>query len=159
MNIGVASRQSRVSAKMIRYYEQIGLIPAVGRTDAGYRAYTPADVHRLHFIRRARNLGFSVPEIGDLLSLWNDQSRQSADVKRVALAHIAELDRRIESMQKMAETLKVLIRCCAGDERPNCPILHTLAQPDDGEREPEARAGAVPRRRRGTGRAQCTRSH
>lgn len=146
MNIGAASKASKVSAKMIRYYEQIGLIPAVGRTDSGYRAYTPADVDRLHFIRRARDLGFSVAETSDLLDLWHDQSRQSADVKRLAQQHLAELDRRIESMRQIAETLKALIRCCAGDERPNCPILHTLQQPDDKEREPEARTGAVRRR-------------
>lgn len=146
MNIGAASKASKVSAKMIRYYEQIGLIPAVGRTDSGYRAYTPADVDRLHFIRRARDLGFSVAETSNLLDLWHDQSRQSADVKRLAQQHLAELDRRIESMRQIAETLKALIRCCAGDERPNCPILHTLQQPDDKEHEPEARTGAVRRR-------------
>lgn len=150
MNIGAAAKASRVSAKMIRYYEQIGLIPAASRTDSGYRAYTQAEVHQLRFIRRARDLGFSVAEIGDLLNLWNDQSRQSADVKRLAQAHIAELDRRIESMQQMAATLKALIRSCAGDERPNCPILLTLEQPDDQEHEAEARTGAVPRRRRAT---------
>ena len=146
MNIGEASRISRVSAKMIRYYEQIGLIPAAKRTDSGYRAYTQADVHPLHFIRSARDLGLSVAEIGDLLNLWNDQSRQSADVKRLAQQHISELDRRIKSLQQMAATLKALIHCCAGDERPNCPILLTLERPDDGEQEPEARTGAVPRR-------------
>lgn len=118
MNIGEASKASKVSAKMIRYYEQIGLIPPADRTDSGYRAYTQDDVHRLHFIRRSRDLGFSVAEITDLLGLWNDKSRQSADVKRLAQQHIDELDRRIESMLEMAATLKALIRCCAGDERP-----------------------------------------
>ncbi len=156
MNIGEASKASKVSAKMIRYYEQIGLTPAAHRTDAGYRAYTQSDVHRLHFIRRARDLGFSVAEITDLLGLWNDKSRQSADVKRLAQEHIAELDRRIESMQQMAETLKALILCCAGDERPDCPILHTLEQPDISEGEPEKRTGAVPRR---NGIAKRSRSH
>ncbi|HEY9270827.1 Cu(I)-responsive transcriptional regulator [Achromobacter sp.] len=146
MNIGEASKTSKVSAKMIRYYEQIGLIPAAQRTTSGYRAYNRIDIHRLHFIRRARNLGFSVAETKDLLGLWHDQSRQSADVKRVAQEHLAELDRRIESMRQMAETLKTLIRCCAGDERSNCPILHTLEQPDDREPEPAARSGAVQRR-------------
>ena len=149
MNIGEASKASKVSAKMIRYYEQIGLIPAADRTESGYRAYTQADVHRLHFIRRYRDLGFSVAEITDLLGLWNDKSRQSADVKRLAQEHIAELDRRIESMRQMAETLKSLIHCCAGDERPDCPILHTLEQPDTSEHAPEERTGAVPRRQRG----------
>ena len=146
MNIGEASKTSKVSAKMIRYYEQIGLIPAAQRNSSGYRAYNRIDVHRLHFIRRARNLGFSVAETKDLLGLWHDQSRQSADVKHVAEEHLAELDRRIESMRQMAETLKALIRCCAGDDRPNCPILHTLEQPDDKEQEPAARGGAVLRR-------------
>lgn len=159
MNIGEAAKASKVSAKMIRYYEQIGLIPPADRTDSGYRAYTQDDVHRLHFIRRARDLGFSVAEITDLLGLWNDKSRQSADVKRLAQEHIAELDRRIESMLQMAETLKALIRWCAGDERPDCPILHTLEQPDDSDKEPEARTGAVPRRLRGSGTAKRSRSH
>lgn len=126
MNIGKAAKASKVSAKMIRYYEQIGLIPAASRTDSGYRAYTQADVNQLHFIRRARDLGFSVAEISDLLNLWNNQSRQSADVKRLAQTHIDELDRRIQNMQHMAQTLKALIHCCAGDALPDCPILHTL---------------------------------
>ncbi|CAB3625985.1 MULTISPECIES: Cu(I)-responsive transcriptional regulator [Achromobacter] len=143
MNIGEASKTSKVSAKMIRYYEQIGLIPVAQRNSSGYRAYSRIDVHRLHFIRRARNLGFSVAETKDLLSLWHDQSRQSADVKHVAQEHLAELDRRIESMRQMADTLEALIRCCAGDDRPNCPILHTLEQPDEKEQEPAARGGAV----------------
>ncbi|EJO8618232.1 Au(I) sensor transcriptional regulator GolS, partial [Salmonella enterica] len=103
MNIGKAAKASKVSAKMIRYYEQIGLIPAASRTDSGYRAYTQADVNQLHFIRRARDLGFSVAEISDLLNLWNNQSRQSADVKRLAQTHIDELDRRIQNMQHMAQ--------------------------------------------------------
>ena len=129
MNIGEASRASRVSAKMIRYYEQIGLIPAADRTESGYRAYSRADVHRLHFIGRARDLGFSVAEITDLLGLWNDKSRQSADVKRLAQQHLAELDRRMEDMRQMADTLRTLADCCAGDERPDCPILEELQQP------------------------------
>ncbi|EYS92819.1 transcriptional regulator [Cupriavidus sp. SK-4] len=149
MNIGEASKASRVSAKMIRYYEQIGLIPPADRTDSGYRAYTPTDIHRLHFIRRARDLGFSVAEIGGLLGLWNDQSRHSADVKRLAEQQIAELDRRMENIRKMAETLTALISSCAGDHRPDCPILDELQQPDDGCAEPEARTGAVARRARG----------
>jgi len=151
MNIGEASKASKVSAKMIRYYEQIALIPAADRTDSGYRAYTDADVHRLHFIRRARDLGFSVAEITDLLGLWNNKSRQSADVKRLAQQHLEELDRRMENMRQIAETLKSLINCCAGDSRPDCPILHTLEQHDgaDTEVELEARTGAVTRRPRG----------
>lgn len=146
MNIGEASKASKISAKMIRYYEQIGLIPTANRTNSGYRAYTQDDVHRLHFIGRARDLGFSVAEITDLLGLWNDKSRQSADVKRLAQQHIAGLDRRIASMLEMGETLKALIRCCAGDERPDCPILNTLEQPGPNDDEPVARSGAVQRR-------------
>ncbi|WP_312929268.1 Cu(I)-responsive transcriptional regulator [Stutzerimonas nitrititolerans] len=149
MNIGEASKASSVSAKMIRYYEQIGLTPPAHRTDSGYRAYTEADIHRLHFIRRARDLGFSVAEIGNLLGLWNDKSRQSADVKRLAQEHIAELERRMENMRQMAETLKTLVSCCAGDERPDCPILDELQQPDDAPAASAKRTGAVARRTHG----------
>lgn len=148
MNIGAAARASRVSAKMIRYYEQIGLIPPANRTDSGYRAYTQDDVHRLHFIRRARDLGFSVAEITDLLGLWSDKSRQSADVKRLAEQHIAELERRMENIRQMAETLRMLVSCCAGDERPDCPILEGLQQPDDGPADAGKRSGAAARRTR-----------
>jgi MerR family gold-responsive transcriptional activator of gol and ges genes len=143
MNIGEASKASKVSAKMIRYYEQIGLIPPASRTDAGYRAYSRSDVHRLHFIRNARDMGFSVAEIADLLSLWNDRSRQSADVKRLAQQHIAELEQRVTAMRQMADTLATLIDCCAGDERPDCPILQNLEQVHSTLREPEQRGGAV----------------
>ncbi len=148
MNIGAAARASRVSAKMIRYYEQIGLIPPANRTDSGYRAYTQDDVHRLHFIRRARDLGFSVAEITDLLGLWSDKSRQSADVKRLAEQHIAELERRMENIRQMAETLKMLVSCCAGDERPDCPILEGLQQPDDGRADAGQCSGTLVRRAR-----------
>ncbi|MCK9510539.1 MAG: Cu(I)-responsive transcriptional regulator [Pigmentiphaga sp.] len=146
MNIGEAAKASQVSAKMIRYYEQIGLIPPVGRTDAGYRVYNEADIHRLNFIRRARDLGFSVAEIGNLLSLWNDQSRQSADVKRLAEQHIAELEQRMANLRQMTDTLKTLIACCAGDDRPDCPILDELQQSDEGLAERQKRSGAVIRR-------------
>lgn len=137
MNIGEASKASKVSAKMIRYYEQIGLIPAAERTGSGYRIYSQSDIHRLHFIRRSRDLGFSVAEITDVLGLWNDNARHSADVKRVAQQHIAELERRMEKMRQMTETLRALADCCAGDERPECPILETLQQPDDSPSEPK----------------------
>lgn len=126
MNIGEASRISGVSAKMIRYYEQTGLIPPVRRRTSGYRVYDDTDIHRLLFIRRARDLGFSVAEISTLLDLWNDSSRHSADVKRLAQAHIKELRQKISGLQQMANTLQTLIDCCAGDERPDCPILDTL---------------------------------
>ena len=128
MNIGAAAKASGVSAKMIRYYEQTGLIPKAERTDSGYRDYSPSDVHMLRFIRRARDLGFPVAEINDLLSLWRDKSRQSADVKRIAQAHIAELRERIENLNQMAATLGTLVDCCAGDDRPDCPILEDLAR-------------------------------
>lgn len=126
MNIGEASNVSGVSAKMIRYYEDSGLIPPAARTGSGYREYARSDVHRLGFIRRARDLGFSVSEIGELLSLWSDRARQSADVKRLAQAHIVELEKRIESLREMTDTLQELVSCCAGDERPDCPILAKL---------------------------------
>jgi MerR family gold-responsive transcriptional activator of gol and ges genes len=129
MNIGQAAKQSGVSAKMIRHYEQIGLIPKAERKDSGYRDYSPADVHVLRFIRRARDLGFAIAEINNLLDLWRDRSRQSADVKRIAKAHIAELRERITRLQGMASTLETLIDCCAGDHRPDCPILADLEDP------------------------------
>ena len=129
MNIGQASAASGVSAKMIRYYEQAGLIPAADRSHAGYRIYGDVDVHRLRFIRRARDLGFSVAEISELLDLWNDRSRRSADVKRLAQSHIAGLEERIAKLRQMAATLQTLADCCAGDDRPDCPILAGLEQP------------------------------
>lgn len=133
MNIGEAAKSSGVSAKMIRYYEDIGLIPPAARTDAGYRVYTESDLHRLHFLRRARDLGFSVKEIGDLLGLWSDRSRQSADVKRIAQAHISELQNKITELRGMVDTLQTLVDCCAGDHRPDCPILESLERPEGEE--------------------------
>lgn len=129
MNIGEAAKASGVSAKMIRYYEQAGLVPPASRTASGYRTYTQSDVHMLRFIRRARDLGFPVAEIHDLLGLWRDRSRHSADVKRLAQAHIAGLRRKIEGLEQMADTLQTLSDCCAGDERPDCPILEGLERP------------------------------
>lgn len=146
MNIGEASKASNVSAKMIRYYEQIGLIPETERTASGYRTYGLKDVDRLRFVRRARDLGFSMVAIGDLLNLWHDQARQSADVKRVAQQHLTELNSRIQNMQEMAKALDASIGGCAGDEQPNCSILSTLAQFDDCELESDLRTGAVLRR-------------
>ena len=126
-NIGQAAGQSGVSAKMIRHYESLGLLPAVQRTDAGYRQYGDTQIHTLRFIRRARTLGFSMAEIGELLKLWQNQDRASADVKRIAQAHVADLERRIAEMQAMRQTLAQLADCCAGDDRPDCPILSGLA--------------------------------
>ena len=127
-NIGEASALAGVSAKMIRHYESIGLIPEAARTFAGYRLYSDADVHRLQFIKRARTLGFSIKQIEALLSLWDDRSRASADVKRLAKAHAAELAQRIEEMRAMQRTLETLARRCHGDNRPDCPILDDLAK-------------------------------
>lgn len=126
MNIGEAASASGVSAKMIRYYEQIGLIPPASRTDSGYREYTDADVHMLRFVRRARDLGFPVPEIDELLNLWRDRSRRSADVKKIATAHIDSLRDKIDGLNQMVATLQDLARRCSGDGRPDCPILADL---------------------------------
>lgn len=127
MNIGDAAKVSAVSAKMIRHYESLGLLPRVPRTDSGYRQYDEATVHTLRFIRRARDLGFSLTEIEQLLGLWRNRRRSSAEVKRVALEHAADLQRRITEMQAMQRTLHRLAECCHGDERPDCPILDDLA--------------------------------
>jgi MerR family transcriptional regulator, copper efflux regulator len=127
MNIGEAARQTGISAKMIRYYEQIGLIGDAGRTAAGYRVYAENDLNTLRFIRRARDLGFSVEQMGDLLALWRDRSRASSDVKAIALSHIAELERKAQALHEMSETLRHLAAHCHGDNRPDCPILSDFA--------------------------------
>lgn len=129
-NIGEASTASGVSAKMIRHYEGIGLIPEANRTFANYRIYTSDDVHTLQFIKRARTLGFSIRQIGVLLSLWQDRSRTSAEVKRLASEHIEELEHKIREMQSMSGALKQLVEHCHGDHRPECPILDGLAVAD-----------------------------
>jgi Cu(I)-responsive transcriptional regulator len=127
-NVGEAARLSNVSAKMVRHYESLGLLPAVPRTDSGYRQYTGKEVHTLRFIRRARDLGFSMAEIADLLKLWQNQRRSSANVKRIASAHIAALDAKMAEMAAMRKILQHLVHCCSGDDRPDCPILDELAQ-------------------------------
>jgi Cu(I)-responsive transcriptional regulator len=127
MTIGEAARASGVSAKMLRHYESLGLLGRVARTDAGYRLYSEADVHALRFIRRARDLGFSMAEIAELVGLWRNRRRSSANVKRIAERHAAELAQRIEAMQSMQRTLAHLIHGCHGDDRPECPILDDLA--------------------------------
>jgi Cu(I)-responsive transcriptional regulator len=134
MNIGEASKRSAVSAKMIRHYESLGLLATVERTEAGYRQYDDAAVHRLRFIRRARDLGFGVKEIETLLGLWRNRRRASSQVKRIALEHAEDLQRRIDAMQAMQRTLLHLAGCCHGDDRPECPILDDLA----GTRSAEA---------------------
>lgn len=127
MNIGQASRATGVSTKMIRYYESVGLIRPADRTDSNYRDFGERDVRELQFIRRARDLGFSVAEIGHLLSLWRDRDRPSREVKAIAQKHIADLDARIAEMKAMADALRTLANCCAGDDRPDCPILVDLS--------------------------------
>jgi MerR family transcriptional regulator, copper efflux regulator len=132
VNIGMASRMSGVTPKMIRHYETLGLVPAVGRTDSGYRQYSEADVHTLRFIKRSRELGFPIADIGELVSLWRNRRRASSSVKRIAQQHAQELAQRIQAMQAMQRTLDQLIYCCQGDERPDCPILDDLAGLHDG---------------------------
>ena len=127
VNIGQAATLSGVSAKMVRHYESLGLLPRVGRTGSGYRQYSQAEVHTLQFIKRSRELGFSMDEIAELVSLWQNRRRTSASVKRIAQQHADALSQRIDAMQAMQRTLSHLIHCCHGDERPDCPILDDLA--------------------------------
>lgn len=127
VNIGQAARASGVSAKMIRHYESLGLLPPAPRTDAGYRLYGEDALHSLRFIRRARDLGFGMAEIAELLDLWRNRRRTSAGVRRIAQAHVDDLARRIAGMQAMQRTLEHLVHCCHGDDRPQCPILDDLA--------------------------------
>lgn len=127
VTIGEAARLSTVSAKMVRHYESLGLLSKVARTDSGYRQYTQADVRSLQFIKRARDLGFSMAEIAELVGLWHNRQRASASVKRIAQKHVDELTQRIEAMQAMQRTLAGLLNHCHGDERPDCPILDDLA--------------------------------
>ncbi len=130
MNIGMASKATGVSQRMIRHYEAIGLIPKAARRDSGYRDYDDKDVHTLRFIRRARDLGFPIEEIGRLLALWQDRSRASADVKALATARAQDLKRKEEEIRAMRRTLEDLARHCHGDGRPDCPILEDLAAED-----------------------------
>lgn len=136
LSIGQAAKASGVSAKMIRYYESIGLIAAAGRTAAGYRFYDDRDVQTLRFVRRARDLGFMVEDIGRLLELWRDGHRSSADVKRLAEHHIAELEAKIAALQSMQRTLEQLACACHGDDRPDCPILDDLAAGAEARPQP-----------------------
>ncbi|MFC0244977.1 Cu(I)-responsive transcriptional regulator [Falsochrobactrum ovis] len=129
MNIGQAAAASGISAKMIRHYESIGLIDEAERSSAGYRIYTRKDLETLRFIRSSRDLGFSVDQIRELLALWRDRNRASADVKRVALGHVAELEAKMRQLQEMADTLRHLAAHCHGDDRPDCPIIQQLADP------------------------------
>lgn len=126
-NIGQAAKASGISTKMIRHYEKVGLLPAASRTFAGYRTYNHQDVHMLRFIRHARDMGFSIKQISDLLSLWRDKNRSSSKVKSLASEHIKTLDQKIQELNNMKAALMRLVSCCHGDERPDCPILDELA--------------------------------
>lgn len=131
MNIGQASKASGVTAKMIRHYEAIGLMPKITRADSGYRIYAENDLHSLRFIRRARILGFSMKEIKKLLGLWRNKVRPSSEVKKLATRHIRELDEKISELQAMANALRTLAQKCHGDDRPECPILRKLGEVKD----------------------------
>jgi len=133
MNIGEAAHASGITAKMIRHYESIQLIKPSARSDAGYRTYNENDLHTLRFIKRARKLGFALDQIRDLLSLWNDAHRASADVKAIALAHVEDLNKRVAELTEMRDTLQHLAQSCNGDARADCPILQGLAQADGDE--------------------------
>lgn len=128
MNIGQAAKATGVSTKMIRHYESVGLFPEAARTDSGYRQYADKDLHTLRFIRRARDLGFSIAQIRELLALWQDRRRPSRQVKAFAQAHIQELDQKLSEIQAMKATLEHLVHCCHGDDRPECPIIESLAE-------------------------------
>jgi Cu(I)-responsive transcriptional regulator len=128
MNIGQAAKASGVSAKMIRHYESVGLFPEASRTDAGYRQYTDKEIHTLRFIRHSRDLGFSIEQIRELLGLWQNRRRPSRQVRALAQAHIEELEDKLKEIQAMKATLEHLVHCCHGDERPDCPIIDTLAR-------------------------------
>lgn len=137
MNIGEAAAASGVSAKMIRYYEQIGLIKPAARTMAGYRVYSDQDIQALRFIRRARDLGFTVEQMTELMALWHDRGRASSDVKRIAEGHIGALENKMRELQDMARALRHLVDNCHGDHRPDCPIIEQLA----GEKGQDAEVG------------------
>ncbi len=133
LNIGQASSASGISAKMIRYYESIELIGPIARHENGYRVYSESDVHLLRFIGTARELGFPMTAVNELVMLWRDKRRASRDVRKLATQHIDELKRRIQEMQAMVTTLELLSANCHGDDRPDCPILNTLASTPRGE--------------------------
>ncbi len=128
VNIGTAARLSGISSKMLRHYEALGLLGAVARTGSNYRQYSLADVHTLRFIRRARDMGFGLDAITELVSLWHNRRRSSASVQRIAQKHLDELGQRIEALQAMQRTLGALLCHCPGDDRPDCPILDDLAE-------------------------------
>lgn len=145
MNIGEAAKASGVSAKMIRHYESVGLFPEAARTDAGYRQYTDKEIATLRFIRQSRDLGFSIEQIRELLALWQNRKRPSRQVRALAQAHIEELDAKLKELQAMKATLEHLVHCCQGDDRPDCPIIDTLAS----DTPPPVDAGRAASRTRG----------
>lgn len=146
MNIGEAAQATGVSAKMIRHYESVGLFPTPRRTEAGYRQYSSGEVHTLRFIRHARDLGFSILQIGELVSLWQDRGRPSRQVKALAEAHILELERKAEDLLAMKATLEHLVQRCRGDGRPDCPIIDSLAAEAESPGEPPEPGSRSPKR-------------
>jgi Cu(I)-responsive transcriptional regulator len=143
VNIGQAAETSGISAKMIRYYESISLVPIPARTQGGYRDYGPMDIHRLCFVRRARDLGFSFEQIRELLKLWSDRNRSSADVKALAEAHIGNLETRARELRQMISTVRALVAQCEGDQRSDCPIIEEL-----GAECPSCNGPAMPPKRK-----------
>ena len=137
LSIGEAARLAGISPKMVRHYEAIGLLPAAGRTGSGLRRFSAAQVHTLRFIARARSLGFSLRDVARLLSLWHDGSRSNAEVRHLADGHLADLARKARELQGMAAALEALVEACAGDGRPECPILNDLS-----DVQPPARTAA-----------------
>ncbi len=127
MNIGQAAKMSGINAKLIRHYESVGIIPKASRSEAGYRTYSETDVNILSFVKRSRNMGFSMKEIKKLVGLWRNKTRASSEVKSLATKHIDEMEKKIAELQGMVKSLKHLAKCCHGDQRPDCPILDDLA--------------------------------
>lgn len=130
VSIGTAAQRSGVSARMVRHYEGLGLLASVPRTGGGYRQYGESDIHTLRFIKRARDLGFTMEDIGELVGLWHNRRRSSARVRQIAQKHLSDLEARITALQSMQQTLAHLVHCCHGDSRPDCPILDDLAGQD-----------------------------
>ena len=150
MNIGEAANATGVSVKMIRHYEEVGLLAAPRRTESGYRQYTASEVHTLRFVRHARDLGFSIAAIGELVGLWQDRGRPSRQVKALAQSHIDELERKARELLAMKTALEHLVHGCHGDDRPECPILENLADLDS---QPPKIARASPKTKRAFARA------
>ena len=127
LTIGALAKRTGVPAKTIRYYEEVGLLPKPRRAANGYRSYDERAVHTLRFVGRSRDLGFSMEDIGELLTLWNNKGRKSSSVRAIAEAHVAAIQDKIHLLEDMKNTLEHLVHCCRGDDRPDCPILHELS--------------------------------